>query len=262
MGRALVESCLDRGQVALAAGTVRDGSALVGQDLGLLIGRPCLSVAATVEYPVATSEQPLVLIDFTTPAASLDHLQWCVQQSIPCVLGTTGFDSEQLARLAEAAQRIPIVFAPNFSIGVNVVLDLLDRAARAFGEDVDIEIIEAHHRHKVDAPSGTALAMGRTVASALQRDLEAVALYGREGQVGPRPRQQIGFSTIRGGDIIGDHTVLFAGDGERVEITHKASHRRTFADGAVRAATWVVARAPGLYGMPDVLGLSHRSDLS
>ena len=154
-----------------------------------------------------------------------------------------------------ASETIPVVYAPNFSVGVNVVFDLLDRAARVFGDSVDIEVIEAHHRHKVDAPSGTALAMGRVVADALDRDLEKVAVYGREGQTGARPRDQIGFATVRAGDVVGEHTVLFAADGERVEITHKASSRRTFANGAVRAAIWVSRQNAGLYSMRDVLGL-------
>ncbi|MDB2412717.1 4-hydroxy-tetrahydrodipicolinate reductase, partial [Litoricolaceae bacterium] len=154
-----------------------------------------------------------------------------------------------------ASETIPVVYAPNFSVGVNVVFDLLDRAARVFGDSVDIEVIEAHHRHKVDAPSGTALAMGRVVADALDRDLEKVAVYGREGQTGARPRDQIGFATVRAGDVVGEHTVLFAADGERVEITHKASSRRTFANGAVRAAIWASRQNAGLYSMRDVLGL-------
>jgi 4-hydroxy-tetrahydrodipicolinate reductase len=171
------------------------------------------------------------------------------------VIGTTGFSAQQEAVIRVASETIPVVYAPNFSVGVNVVFDLLDRAARVFGDSVDIEVIEAHHRHKVDAPSGTALAMGRVVADALDRDLEKVAVYGREGQTGARPRDQIGFATVRAGDVVGEHTVLFAADGERVEITHKASSRRTFANGAVRAAIWASRQNVGLYSMRDVLGL-------
>jgi 4-hydroxy-tetrahydrodipicolinate reductase len=196
-----------------------------------------------------------VVIDFTTIEATLDHLQWCVTQGVPCVIGTTGFSDGQEMMIAEAGATIPVVYAPNFSVGVNVVFDLLDRASRVFGDSVDIEVIEAHHRHKVDAPSGTALAMGRVVANALDRDLNQVAVYGREGQTGARPREQIGFATVRAGDVVGDHTVLFAAEGERVEITHKASSRRTFANGAVRAAIWAPKQQPGLYSMRDVLGL-------
>jgi 4-hydroxy-tetrahydrodipicolinate reductase len=171
------------------------------------------------------------------------------------VIGTTGFSVEEKQRLAEAGKDIPIVFAANFSVGVNLCLKLLDTAARVLGDDVDIEITEAHHRHKVDAPSGTALRMGEVIAKALDRDLEKVAVYGREGQTGARDRKSIGFATIRAGDIVGDHTVLFAADGERVEITHKASSRMTFAKGAVRAALWLQDQPPGLYDMQDVLDL-------
>lgn len=171
------------------------------------------------------------------------------------VIGTTGFTAEQKLTLLEASKEIPIVFAANFSVGVNLCLKLLDTAARVLGDEVDIEIIEAHHRHKVDAPSGTALRMGEVVAQALGRDLEEVAVYGREGQTGARDRQTIGFATVRAGDVVGDHTVLFASEGERVEITHKASSRMTFAKGAVRAALWLKDKQPALYDMQDVLEL-------
>jgi len=171
------------------------------------------------------------------------------------VIGTTGFDKIQKAQIVEAAQDIGIVFAPNMSVGVNLCLKLLETAAKVLGDEVDIEIIEAHHRHKVDAPSGTALRMGEVVADALGRDLKDCAVYGREGVTGERDRKTIGFETLRAGDIVGDHTVLFAGDGERVEITHKASSRMTFASGAVRAAQWLAGRKAGLYDMGDVLGL-------
>ena len=203
----------------------------------------------------AFADRQPVVIDFTTIEATLQHLSWCVSNTVPCVIGTTGFSAQQESVIRVASETIPVVYAPNFSVGVNVVFDLLDRAARVFGDSVDIEVIEAHHRHKVDAPSGTALAMGRVVADALDRDLEKVAVYGREGQTGARPRDQIGFATVRAGDVVGEHTVLFAADGERVEITHKASSRRTFANGAVRAAIWVSRQNAGLYSMRDVLGL-------
>jgi 4-hydroxy-tetrahydrodipicolinate reductase len=203
----------------------------------------------------AFADRQPVVIDFTTIEATLQHLSWCVSHTVPCVIGTTGFSARQEAVIRVASETIPVVYAPNFSVGVNVVFDLLDRAARVFGDSVDIEVIEAHHRHKVDAPSGTALAMGRVVADALDRDLEKVAVYGREGQTGARPRDQIGFATVRAGDVVGEHTVLFAADGERVEITHKASSRRTFANGAVRAAIWASRQNAGLYSMRDVLGL-------
>ncbi|MEW5838275.1 MAG: 4-hydroxy-tetrahydrodipicolinate reductase [Pseudomonadota bacterium] len=196
-----------------------------------------------------------VLIDFTRPEATLHYLPLCVAAGVPMVIGTTGFNAEQKAVLTQAATHIPIVLAANFSVGVNLCLKLLDTAARVLGDDFDVEIIEAHHRHKVDAPSGTALALGRAVADALGRDLGDCAVYGREGITGERDAKTIGFATVRGGDIVGDHTVLFAGLGERVEITHKASSRMTFARGAVQAARWVRGREPGLYDMQDVLAL-------
>ncbi len=186
---------------------------------------------------------------------TLKNLEVCRRAGKAIVIGTTGFSPEEKERLVAAAREIPIVFAANFSVGVNLCLKLLDTAARVLGDDVDIEIIEAHHRHKVDAPSGTALRMGEVVAEALGRDLQKVAVYGREGQTGARPRETIGFATVRAGDVVGDHTVLFAADGERVEITHKASSRMTFAKGAVRAALWLDEKPAGLYDMQDVLGL-------
>jgi 4-hydroxy-tetrahydrodipicolinate reductase len=196
-----------------------------------------------------------VLIDFTHPTVTLKNLAFCRKAGKAMIIGTTGFTVEEKQLLAEAGKDIPIVFAANFSVGVNLCLKLLDTAARVLGDDVDIEITEAHHRHKVDAPSGTAMRMGEVIADALGRDLKEVAVYGREGQTGARDRQTIGFATIRAGDIVGDHTVLFAADGERVEITHKASSRMTFAKGAVRAALWLEGRDAGLYDMQDVLDL-------
>ena len=196
-----------------------------------------------------------VLIDFTRPEATLDYLNTCVAAGKSVVIGTTGFDDAGLEAINNAAQQISVVFAPNMSIGVNLSLKLLDMAARVIGEDADIEIVEAHHRHKVDAPSGTALKMGEVVANALGRDLSQCAVYGREGIEEPRDRQTIGFSTIRGGDVVGEHTVSFFMEGERVEITHKASSRLTFANGAVRAASWLKDQSAGLYSMQDVLDL-------
>jgi 4-hydroxy-tetrahydrodipicolinate reductase len=194
-----------------------------------------------------------VLIDFTRPEASLVYLDICARANKSMVIGTTGFDSVGLDAINAAAEKIPVVFAPNMSVGVNLSLKLLDMAARVIGEDADIEIIEAHHRHKVDAPSGTALKMGEVVANALGRDLSTCAVYGREGIEKPRSRQTIGFSTIRGGDVVGEHTVSFFMEGERVEITHKASSRMTFANGAVRASNWLKGKPAGLYSMQDVL---------
>lgn len=198
-----------------------------------------------------------VLIDFTRPEATLAHLAVCAELGVKAVVGTTGFDAAQQAELARLAERTAVVFAPNMSVGVNVVLKLLDMAARALNEGFDIEIVEAHHRNKVDAPSGTALQMGQVVAGALGRDLQACAVYGREGVTGVRDPSTIGFATVRGGDIIGDHTVLFAGSGERIEISHKASSRAIYAQGSLRAARFLAGRATGLFGMDDVLGFKR-----
>lgn len=199
-----------------------------------------------------------VLIDFTRPSATLNYLLTCANAGKKMVIGTTGFSNEELTKLKELAKKIPIVFAPNMSVGVNLTLKLLDMAAKVIGQDSDIEIVEIHHRHKVDAPSGTALKMGEVIANALGRDLSQCAVYGREGIENPRNRQTIGFSTIRGGDVVGEHTVNFFMEGERVEITHKASSRLTFANGAVRAAIWLdkMPHDKGhIYSMKNVLDL-------
>lgn len=198
-----------------------------------------------------------VLIDFTRPEATMRYLNICKEAGKKMVIGTTGFNEAQKAQIAEAAKEIAIVLAPNFSVGVNLSLKLLEMTAKVMGDDTDIEIIEAHHRHKVDAPSGTALRMGEVVAKSLGRDLKNCAIYGREGNTGERDRKTIGFSTIRAGDIVGEHTVMFADEGERIEITHKATSRMTFANGAVRAAIWLADRENGLYDMQDVLGLKN-----
>ena len=203
----------------------------------------------------SVAEEFDVLIDFTLPEVMLKNLAFCRKAGKAMVIGTTGLDAAQKQLLAEAGKDIPIVFAANFSVGVNLSLKLLEMTARVLGDDADIEIIEAHHRHKIDAPSGTALRMGEVIADALDRDLQKVAVYGREGHTGARERETIGFATVRGGDVVGDHTVLFACEGERLEITHKASSRMTFAKGAVRAALWLDGREPGLYDMQDVLDL-------
>ena len=254
MGRALIEATLEIDGAVLSGAIVRPLSTLVGTDAGELVSQGHRGAPIHSDLDLFGALRPVV-IDFTTIEATLEHLQWCLENEVPCVIGTTGFSEAQEAVIAEAAKAIPVVYAPNFSVGVNVVFDLLDRASRVFGDSVDIEVLEAHHRHKVDAPSGTALAMGRVVANALDRDLSQVAVFGREGQIGARPREQIGFATVRAGDVVGEHTVLFAAEGERVEITHKASSRRTFANGAVRAAIWASEQSPGLYSMRDVLGL-------
>jgi len=217
-----------------------------------------VSLGATLDKGddlIAALDQFDVLIDFTRPEATLEYLAICQNSGKAMVIGTTGFSDDQLQEINNAAKNMAIVFAPNMSIGVNLSLKLLDMAARVIGEEADIEIVEAHHRHKVDAPSGTALKMGEVVANALGRDLSECAVYGREGIEEPRDRNTIGFSTIRGGDVVGEHTVSFFMEGERVEITHKASSRLTFANGAVRAAGWLKGQSAGLYSMQDVLDL-------
>jgi 4-hydroxy-tetrahydrodipicolinate reductase len=240
--------------LALHGALERPGSPWLGHDAGELVGG-ALGVAITHDVP-ATLEGADVLIDFTRPEATLAHLAQCVDKGVGMVIGTTGLDADGKAAIAAAAQRVPIVFAPNMSVGVNLALRLLDMAARVLNEGFDIEIVEAHHRHKVDAPSGTALRMGEVVAAALGRDLKTCAVYGREGVTGERDPSTIGFATVRGGDVVGDHTVMFAGIGERLEITHKASSRMTFALGALRAARFMAGRDVGLFDMQDVLGLT------
>lgn len=252
MGRTLVEALQAADGLTLSAALERPDSSLLGVDAGELAGQGRMDVPVTGDVASARFN---VLIDFSLPAATLANLDACVAAGRAMVIGTTGFTAEEQARIEQAAQSIPICKASNFSTGVNLCFKLLAMAAEVLGEDSDIEIYEAHHRHKVDAPSGTALSMGEVVANALDRDLSKVAVYGREGQIGARERDTIGFATVRGGDIVGDHTVTFAADGERVEITHKASSRMAFARGALRAANWVVGQEPGLYDMRDVLGL-------
>lgn len=253
MGRALIEAVSQAADLRLAAALDRPGSPFVGKDAGELIGAPCgLAISDRLEAALQGSQ---ILIDFTRPEGTLHHLAVCRARGVNMVIGTTGFTPDQRRVIEEAAADIGIVFAPNMSVGVNVVLKLLDMAARVLDEGYDVEIIEAHHRHKVDAPSGTALRMGEVVAAALGRDLAQCAVYGRQGVTGERLPATIGFATVRGGDIVGDHTVLFAGTGERIEITHKASSRATFAMGALRAARFLAERKQGLFDMQDVLGL-------
>lgn len=255
MGKTLVEAVQQTsGAAGLTAAVDRPDSTLVGADAGELAGIGRIGVPLSGDLARVADEFD-VLIDFTHPTVTLQNLTYCRQAGKAMVIGTTGFTAEQKLMLMEASKQVPIVFAANFSVGVNLCLKLLDTAARVLGDEVDIEVIEAHHRHKVDAPSGTALRMGEVVAQALGRDLNEVAVYGREGQTGARDRKTIGFATVRAGDVVGDHTVLFAAEGERVEITHKASSRMTFARGAVRAALWLEGKEPGLYDMQDVLGL-------
>ena len=254
MGRSLIEACRDAQGLKLAAAVEHAGSPLLGSDAGELIGAGRWGVAL-VDALASVTNRFDVLIDFTRPEAALDNLEVCRRAGRRMVIGTTGFTPEQRRMIEAAAQDIAIVFAPNMSVGVNLCFKLLDIAARVLGEEADVEIIEAHHRHKVDAPSGTALRMGEVVAQALGRNLSQCAVYGRQGVTGERPRATIGFATVRAGDIVGEHTVMFAGAGERVEISHKASSRMTFAHGALRAARWLAQRDRGLFDMQDVLGL-------
>ena len=253
MGRMLVEAVLQSGDCRLSGALDVAGSPAIGQDAAAFLGRPCgVPVTADLRQGLAGAR---VLIDFTRPEGTLAHLAVCRELGVAAVVGTTGFSPEQKAEVAALATRLPIVMAPNMSVGVNVVFKLLDVAARALSEGYDIEIIEAHHRHKIDAPSGTALRMGEVVATALGRDLAQCAVYAREGVTGERDPSTIGFATVRGGDIVGDHTVLFAGTGERIEITHRSASRVTYAQGSLRAARFVAGRTSGLFDMHDVLGL-------
>ena len=253
MGRMLIEATLKDEQLVLGAVFDISGSAHVGKTAGDLVGMPC---AVPVTDDLAAGLKNIdCLIDFTRPQGTLAHLELCRQAGVAIVIGTTGFEAEGKAAIAAAAQEIPVVFAPNMAVGVNLVFKLLDTAARILNQGYDIEIVEAHHRLKIDAPSGTALRMGEVVADALGRDLEACAVYGREGVTGERDPSTIGFATVRGGDIVGDHTVMFCGLGERVEVTHKASSRMPYALGSLRAARFVAGRRNGLFDMQDVLGL-------
>jgi len=254
MGRALIQAVHEVEGLALGAATEQPGSSLLGADAGEVagVGRLGVSVAGSLADVVDDFD---VLIDFTRPAPSLGHLAVCLDARRSAVIGTTGFSAEGKERIVAAGRHIPLVFAPNMSVGVNLCFKLLDIAARVMGTDADIEVIEAHHRHKVDAPSGTALRMGEIVAEALGRDLKTCAVYGRQGVTGERSAETIGFETIRAGDVVGEHSVWLAAEGERVEIVHKASSRMTFARGATRAARWLSGREPGCYDMQDVLGL-------
>ncbi len=253
MGRMLVEAVLADPSVQLAAALEHAGNPQLGRDAGEFLGVAThVAISSDVDAALAGAD---ALIDFTRPEGTLSHLAACRRHRVAAVIGTTGFDAAGKAAIRAAAEEIPVVFAPNMAVGVNAVFRLLDVAARILDDGYDIEVIEAHHRHKVDAPSGTALRMGEVVAAALGRDLAECAVYGREGHTGERPGAQIGFSTIRGGDIVGDHTVLFAGSGERIEITHRSSSRASYAKGAIRAARFLRGRGNGLFDMQDVLGL-------
>lgn len=254
MGHMLIEAVHAAPDCILVGALDRADSPALGQDAGAFAGWASgVPVGADLAAGLADAQ---CLIDFTRPEATLAHLAACRAQGVSLVIGTTGFSAAEKARIAEAAQDIAIVLAPNMSVGVNVLMRLLDVAARSLATGYDIEIIEAHHRHKVDAPSGTALAMGAAAARALGRDLAQVAVYGRHGTTGERDPAAIGFTAVRGGDIVGDHTALFAGTGERIEITHRAASRLTYAQGALRACRFLSGRAKGLYDMQAVLGLA------
>lgn len=253
MGRMLIEAVSAADDVDLAGALDVPGSSAIGQDATAFLGRTSgVVITSDVKESLANSQ---VLIDFTRPEGTLAHLAACESLGVKIVIGTTGFSEAQKAKIAEHAKHIAVMMAPNMSVGVNVMLKLLETAARALNQGFDIEVIEAHHRHKVDAPSGTALAMGEVVAKTLGRDLKDCAVYGREGITGERDPSTIGFATIRGGDIIGDHTVLFAGTGERIEVTHKSSSRVVYAQGSLRAARFLATKTHGLFGMDEVLGI-------
>jgi len=267
MGRQLLEAIAERGDATLAAATEAPGSDMLGIDAGLLSGGMKSGVVLTDALP-RDAKAIDVVVDFTTPAATLALLRSLLSNApttprtdgvehalTGVVVGTTGLSAHDHARMVDVSTHIPVVFAANYSVGVTLALDLLEQSARALDEDYDIEVIEAHHRHKVDAPSGTALAMGQALAKGRGVEFDDVALYAREGITGEREPGSIGFATVRAGDIVGEHTVLFGGPGERIEITHRAHQRMTFARGAVRAAVWLAGQGPGLYDMRDVLGL-------
>ena len=253
MGRVLIEAVLAAPDCTLAGALDVPNSPALGLDAGAFAGqRTGVLIASDLHTGLANAQ---VLIDFTRPDGTLAHLALCQALGVKAVIGTTGFTPEQKACIAAHAQHIAVMMAPNMSVGVNVMLKLLDQAARALSEGYDIEVIEAHHRHKVDAPSGTALQMGEVLAAALGRTLADCAVYARVGVTGERDRSSIGFATVRGGDIVGEHSVLFAGTGERIEITHKSASRATYAQGSLRAARFLASRATGLFSMNDVLGL-------
>ena len=253
MGQMLIEAIRGADDCVLGGALDMAASAAIGQDASAFLGHPGgVFITADLRAGLANS---CTLIDFTRPEGTLAHLNVCRELGVSAVIGTTGFSEAQKAEIAAAAKDIAIVMAPNMSVGVNVTLKLLEMAAKALSTGYDIEIVEAHHRHKVDAPSGTALKMGEVIAGALGRDLKDCAVYDRYGVTGERDPSSIGFASIRGGDIVGDHTVLFAGAGERIEITHKSASRSTYAQGSLRAVRYLAAQKPGLYDMFDVLGL-------
>lgn len=253
MGHVLLESVFADGDLVLHGALDRKDNPALGRDAGELQGKISgVKITNSIEDALKNAD---VLIDFTRPEASMQYLGACQKANVSIVIGTTGFSAEQKQEIEKASKNIAIVFAPNMSVGVTLLINLVQSAAKVLSEGYDIEVIEAHHRHKVDAPSGTALRLGEAAANALGRDLAECAIYGREGVTGERDPGTIGFATVRGGDVVGDHTVLFAGIGERVELTHKASSRATFSLGALRAAKFLADKKTGLYDMQDVLGL-------
>jgi 4-hydroxy-tetrahydrodipicolinate reductase len=254
MGLSLIKAATLNNETQLTVAIVRTGNASIGRDAGELAGCGALNVPMTENLEAMLNDFD-ILIDFTRPDISMDYIEICRKANKKVIIGTTGYSEEQKTKIAEIAKEIAIVLAPNMSVGVNLSLKLLEMTAKVMGDHTDIEIIEAHHRHKIDAPSGTALRMGEVVAKTLGRNLETCAIYGREGNTGERNPNTIGFSTIRAGDIVGEHTVMFADEGERLEITHKATSRMTFANGAVRAALWIRCKNNGLFDMQDVLDL-------
>ncbi|TXD96796.1 4-hydroxy-tetrahydrodipicolinate reductase [Psychrobacter frigidicola] len=255
MGRMLIEAVQDNPQTKLSAAIERQGSSLVGADAGEVAAVGLLNVKIVDDLTAVINDID-VLVDFSLPAATEQNMQICAEHKVAMVIGTTGFNEQQEQALAAASKKIAIVYAGNYSTGVNLSLKLLEMAAKAFGTDADVEIIEAHHKHKIDAPSGTAYMMAEAVAQARGQNLKDVVVYGREGQTGARETGTIGIHAIRGGEIVGDHTVMFIADGEVVEITHRARERMTFAAGAIRATTWIVQQEAGQYDMQDVLGLN------
>jgi 4-hydroxy-tetrahydrodipicolinate reductase len=255
MGRMLVAGAHETDGLVCSAALEHPQHEALGVDAGTLAGLGAIDVPVGANLEAVLSDID-VLIEFSLPEPTLEHLELCAVNGVSAILGTTGFSPEQRARIGEAARSVPVMFAPNMSVGVNVMFKLIELAAQALGDSVDVEVIEAHHRYKVDAPSGTAVRMGEILAEALGRDLTTDAVYGRQGHTGARERRTIGFETIRGGDIVGDHTVLFAGEGERIELTHRSHTRANFAHGALRAAAWLKGKPAGLYDMQDVLGFS------
>lgn len=253
MGRTLLAACRDHDRIEMAGAIEHAGHPDLGRDIGELTGSPVTGITLTADPASVDCD---VVIDFSQPAATLELIEACAARDRGAVIGTTGFDGAQRAELERYAAMMPVVLAPNMGIGINLLFGLVEAAARSLGEDYDAEVCESHHRYKVDAPSGTALHLGECIASGRGRSLDECQVPARHGQTGERRRGDIGFAVVRGGDIVGEHSVLFAGDGERVEITHKASSRQVFAAGAIRAAAWIHGRPPGLYDMQDVLNLT------